>query len=32
MQTITRKPLFKTLFESSPDAIFLEDSEGSVLD
>jgi two-component system, cell cycle sensor histidine kinase and response regulator CckA len=28
----SRKPLFETLFESSPDAIFLEDLEGTVLD
>jgi len=32
MQTTSRKPLFETLFESSPDAIFLEDLEGKVLD
>src|SRR5207244_7340931 len=27
-----REPLFQTLFESSPDAIFIEDLAGNVLD
>src|SRR5438093_7924249 len=27
-----REPLFQTLFESSPDAIFIEDMAGNVLD
>lgn len=32
MQTQDRETLFQTLFESSPDAIFIEDTDGNVLD
>ena len=32
MQAQDRETLFQTLFESSPDAIFIEDMEGTVLD
>jgi two-component system cell cycle sensor histidine kinase/response regulator CckA len=32
MEAKDREPLFQTLFESSPDAIFIEDMVGNVLD
>src|SRR6266446_9220634 len=32
MEAQDREPLFQTLFESSPDAIFIEDLVGNVLD
>ncbi|MBI4475167.1 MAG: PAS domain S-box protein, partial [Acidobacteria bacterium] len=32
MKAKDREPLFQTLFESSPDAIFIEDTAGTVLD
>src|SRR5690242_3036921 len=32
MRAENREPLFQTLFESSPDAIFIEDMVGNVLD
>jgi PAS domain S-box-containing protein len=32
MQAKDREPLFQTFFESSPDAIFIEDMAGNVLD
>ena len=32
MEAKDREPLFQTLFESSPDAIFIEDLVGNVLD
>jgi two-component system cell cycle sensor histidine kinase/response regulator CckA len=32
MKESDREPLFQTLFESSPDAIFIEDMAGTVLD
>ena len=32
MHTMAYEPVFKTLFESSPDAIFIEDASGKVLD
>src|SRR5262245_61440727 len=32
MRAQTRETLFQTLFESSPDAIFIEDTSGNVLD
>jgi two-component system, cell cycle sensor histidine kinase and response regulator CckA len=32
MKAKDREPLFQSLFESSPDAIFIEDTAGSVLD
>jgi two-component system, cell cycle sensor histidine kinase and response regulator CckA len=32
MEANDREPLFQTLFESSPDAIFIEDMAGNVLD
>src|SRR5262249_14995315 len=32
MRVTDREPLFQTLFERSPDAIFIEDIAGNVLD
>src|SRR5262245_63888489 len=32
MQTMTREHLFQMLFQNSPDAIFVEDASGRVLD
>src|SRR5580704_2631808 len=32
MEAKDREPLFQTFFESSPDAIFIEDMDGNVLD
>src|SRR5437016_4326212 len=32
MEAKDREPLFQTLFESSPDAIFIEDMVGNVID
>src|SRR5437016_4425386 len=32
MEAKDREPLFQSLFESSPDAIFIEDMVGNVLD
>src|SRR4029079_11080729 len=32
MHMMAYEPVFKTLFESSPDAIFIEDASGRVLD
>src|SRR5262249_55799541 len=32
MRVTDREPLFQTLFERSPDALFIEDMEGKVLD
>src|SRR5438445_12712798 len=32
MEAQDREPLFQSLFESSPDAIFIEDMVGNVLD
>jgi two-component system cell cycle sensor histidine kinase/response regulator CckA len=32
MEAKDREPLFQTLFENSPDAIFIEDTAGTVLD